>query len=112
MKTEEHLRLIKHKEFDSYVTSLSNAEDDIREALVKGYGLSESSGYQITSKGSLLGGGKAVEVKISDGTSFIFGSDMQKSEFLQKFNEMANAISKQKTIKSKKSTEQSSKNFG
>jgi len=101
-----------YKEFDSYVTSLSNAEEDIREALAKGYGLSESSGYQITSKGSLLGGGKAVEVKISDGTSFIFGSDMGKSEFLQKFNEMVNVISRQKSIKSTKSTDQSSKNFG
>jgi|14_taG_2_1085336.scaffolds.fasta_scaffold01317_3 hypothetical protein len=101
-----------YKEFDLYVTSLSNAEDNIREVLAKGYGLSESSGYQITSKGSLLGGGKAVEVKISDGTSFIFGSDMEKSEFLQKFNEMVNVISKQKSIQSKKSTDQSSKNFG
>jgi len=101
-----------YKEFDSYVTSLSNAEEDIREALAKGYRLSESSGYQITSKGSLLGGGKAVEVKISDGTSFIFGSDMGKSEFLQKFNEMVNVISRQKSIKSTKSTDQSSKNFG
>lgn len=101
-----------YAEFDSNIFSPSKAEEDIRESLVKAYGLSESNGYQITSKGSFFGRDRVVEVKVNDGSSFVFEPNMSKSEFMNKFNEMVNTISRQKALKLSKTTNQSSKNFG
>lgn len=101
-----------YAEFDSNIFSPSTAEENMRESLVKAYGLSESNGYEITSKGSLFGGGRVVEVKVNDGSSFIFEPNISKSDFMSKFNEMVNTISRQKALKSSKITNQSDKNFG
>ena len=97
-----------YSEWNALAFFPSDAEEDIREALIKGYRLSESDGYAITSKGSLAAGGRVVEVKLNNGKTFTFKPDTTKSEFLKEFDDMTSMIAKQKATKPK----QKDKNMG
>lgn len=101
-----------YSEWNALTFFPSNAEEDIREALIKGYGLSESNGYQITSRGALIGGGRVVEVKLNNGKTFTFGPDTTKSAFLKDFDDMVNMIAKQKSIKPKQKNKKDNKDMG